>query len=335
MNNTDLILKDIPLDQIDSNDENENIFDVSNVEHLADIIKEEGFTTPIEVIEKSDGRYEIISGHRRYAAMKYLGADSIPCCISKGDEDSVLTYKKLLSSNIATRKLSPLEIAKAIKLYKELLKKEGYKGNVRNKVAEYFIISPSNVYRYECLLKLIPELQELCKNPTFQYSSLREAASLSVEDQKKLYEEILEFERIERGEDFDEAIDINEICFTRTRIEQLINNKIRRKDKVEKTDEVKIDKEEPEFMNVPVETDIVEEDDVVEIIQDEPEQIIDLDDNIENIPDNSDSYLRGFETCITTIKAYKNSSYSDSKKSKLKEKINELRAELDKLEKQL
>lgn len=324
-------LKSILLSEIDSNPQNSDIFSIKDIEHLASIIKEEGFTSPIEVFKKKDGRYEITAGHRRYEAMKLLKEKEIPCYVSK-ETDETLKNKRLLSSNIATRKLSPLEIAKAIQLYKELLRKEGFKGNTRNKVAEYFNISASNVYRYECLLNLIPELQEFCKNPSFQYSSLREAATLSKEEQKILYNEILQLEATEKGADFDE-IDINEIYFTRTRIEQLINHKIRKKEQ----EEHKKEKDETDFpMPEPIDPEDDSDDISSLIINDEDsDEVIDLDEELSKEEEDIETYLKGFNTCITTIKAYKSISYKVSEKERLKEKINELRKELDKLEQNL
>lgn len=345
-----LELKEIELSQIDPNPGNAQLFNMTNIEHLANIIKEEGFTTPIEVFLKDDGRYEITSGHRRYEAMKLLGRKVIPCCITEKYESDTKRDRKLLSSNIATRKLSPYEMATAIAFYESILKKEKYKGNTRIKVAEYFGISESNVYRYKCILNLIPELQEFCKKPQFPYSSLRAAANLTPEEQKDLYDELLrlEAERISKmsgKEEVIDEIDKDEIIFTRTRIEQIINNKIRRKER--QLEQKKEDEQKPviddsdSFMNEPVfEQDETEEDKAEKEFNLDDFIVKDSDDSepvvfFEAPKANKDAYLHGLDECLTTLNAYKKNTNSYNYKREIKDKLAEIKAIIRKLEESL
>ena len=332
-----MILDTISMDLIDPNPNNSDIFSLSNIEHLASIIKEEGFTTPIEVIKKENGRYEIISGHRRYEAMKSLGRTKIPCYIADDDEISTLKDRKLLSSNIATRKLTPLEIAKAIAFYRKILKEEKFKGDTRRKIGEFFGISDSKVYRYECILKLIPELQELCKNPNFPYSSLRLAATLTRKEQKELYEELLKLETDSNAE-IDEVsdaaeIDKGEIIYSRTRVERIINSKIRKNAKASSTGNMPepVSDEEDDTDMPPIE-------DLIILDNTEDTTIINVDDILSNDRSIEDTtYFYGLDSCIATIKAYRKSSakISDTNRSEAKSKLNELRKEIDRLEKRL
>lgn len=324
-------LKEIALDKIDANPENNELFTMDNIDHLARIIDEEGFTTPIEVFKKDDGRYEITSGHRRYEAMKLLGQTTIPCYVTDKYKSSTQKDRKLLSSNIAARRLSPLEMAKAITFYKAILKKEKYKGNVRKKVAEYFNISESNVYRYECLLNLIPELQEFCKKPLFPYSSLRQAATLTPEEQHELYEELKKRAAIENDKNLDE-IDKDEIVFSRTVIELIINNKIRKIEnehkRAEKSEEVAepIQEVEEQASNNDMSQYIIHEDET---------PVYSLDDVLNGNASETEldnTYLNGFDSCIATIKAYKKNSMTNKNKDVVRKKISELRKEIDKLE---
>lgn len=220
-------LVNIELNQIDENSVNSEIFSMDNIEHLAKIIKEEGFNTPITVYKKSDGRYEILSGHRRYKAMKYLDAKTIPACVLK-EPDDILKKKILISSNMASRRLSPYEIANQIKYYKSILKEAKVKGNIRKEIAEYFNISEANVYRYECLLNLIPEFQELTKKPNFPYSSLRSVASLSEEQQREVYNSVKILEanqkKIDNVDEDIKNVDVEDNVYTRVVIEQIVNN---------------------------------------------------------------------------------------------------------------
>ncbi|ADL36563.1 partitioning protein ParB2 (plasmid) [Butyrivibrio proteoclasticus B316] len=330
MKKDEIVVMNIPLDKIDGNPENDKLFSMRSVDHLAKIIDEEGYTTPIEVYKKKNGRYEITSGHRRYQAMKLLGQKEIPCYIHAGYKTEMEKDRKLLSSNIATRRLSPLEMANAISFYKQILKKENFKGNTRQKIAEYFNISESNVFRYEVLLKLIPELQEFCKKPQFPYSSLRQAASLTKEEQRQLYNELIRLEADTKNISEDE-VEKDEIVFSRTRIEQIINGKIRAKENAKKQEEL-IDDDFP--MPKPVEEDSNDLTDL--IIKDDSEEVISIETIIENnLAEESSVNLTGFDQCITTLNEYRKSAKSIADKKAVLDKIAELKKALEKLEKSL
>ncbi len=209
---------EIEMSKIVPNEDNDKVFSMKEIKLLADTIKDQGFYGGIEVFKiPGKDKYEISSGHRRYAAMKLLGADKIPCIVSEYPSD----YKrgiKMLASNIRTRKLSPLDMARAIEYYDNLLKKEGLRKDFKKQASEFFNMSPIQVYRHQCLLRLIPELQALANDPQFPYSAFREAATLSIKGQQRLYKEISYF--LTAQEDNDDK----EYRLTRARIEQLIGN---------------------------------------------------------------------------------------------------------------
>lgn len=213
-----IVAIDIPLDQIDKNPKNDKIFSMEEIDHLANKISIFGFFGAINVCKKSDGRYEIFSGHRRYEAMKSLGKTTIPCIVEE-TPDQANAYKKelkLLISNTENRKLSPMDMARAIEYYEEILDEQGIKENFKVQASDFFNISPAQLYRFQCLLKLIPELQALANDPQFPYSALREAAILSKEGQMALYKQLTFFLSNE-SEDKD-------LKLTRPRIEQLISS---------------------------------------------------------------------------------------------------------------
>ncbi len=333
-----LELVDIKLDQIDPNPENSQLFNMENIEHLANIIKEEGFTTPIEVYKKKDGRYEISSGHRRYEAMKYLGKKTIPCLVFSGFSSDSQKERKLLSSNIAFRRLSPLEFAKAIKCYKQILTKENYKGVKRAKVAEYFNITESNVHRYECLLNLIPELQEFCKRPSFPYSSLRKASTLTKQEQLTLYKELIRIEAETRGIAEDE-VDKDEIVFSRIRVEQIINNTIKAKENAAKREQersvVNTSPEEEFPMPAPVEEYADFLGDGIEIVADEDDEVVSYDDLAQRVTEHQSMNLLGLDQCVTTITEYSKSTKNEADKKAINAKITEIEKALEKLKKSL
>lgn len=212
-----LVAINIPLDQIDENPENEQIFNMDGIDVLAEGIKADGFLGAINVLKKDDGRYEISSGHRRYRAMKLLGNKTIPCIVSPYPDDDVERILRLISSNIRNRELTPLDWARTIDRYMKAIKQRGDKGIIRDQAAEYFKMAPTNIQRYLSLLKLIPELQALANDPDYAYSAFVTAATLDDKQQHELYDQIQEeLEMISRNKNSTKVL-------TRPRIEQMIN----------------------------------------------------------------------------------------------------------------
>lgn len=180
--------KEIPVELIDENPDNEQIFGYEDVDYLAESIKENGFGGAIEVYELANGRYEISSGHRRYLAAKALGYETISCII-KDDTDDITKAKTMILRNIHSRNMTALKLAKCINYYdKHVLLKEGnYSGKRRNELAKIFNLSPTSVQRYMSLLHLIPEFEKLADQKNFSYNNLTPLTSLSEDDQKEVY----------------------------------------------------------------------------------------------------------------------------------------------------
>ena len=76
-------VKNISIDLVDFNNDNDKIFSVDNLDSLVLAIQRNGFKGNIEVFIKKDGRYEIISGHRRFLANRIAGNKTIPCEIKE------------------------------------------------------------------------------------------------------------------------------------------------------------------------------------------------------------------------------------------------------------
>ena len=185
-----IVAINIPLDEIDENPDNSKIFNMEGIESLADGIKREGFIGAIYVFKKNDGRYEISSGHRRYRAMRLLGEKTIPCIVEAFPADNKERMLKLISSNIRNRDMKPMDWARCIQAYIDLLREErkGEKagGDTRQMAAEYFQMASSNIQRYTALLKLVPELQKYADNPEYSFTALSTAASLTEDEQYTL-----------------------------------------------------------------------------------------------------------------------------------------------------
>ena len=329
-----LELRSIPLDQIEYNPVNTKIFNMDDIEHLAKTIKEEGYNDPILVFKNQNGRYEILSGHRRYEAMKLLGEKTIPSNILPEIPSETKKDLILLSSNIANRKLAPLDMARAIEFYKGILDRDpSFKGNKKAAAAEYFGISQSNVQRYSVILKLIPELQEYCKKPNFPYSSLSKAAHLSKEEQKELLNTLIRLEADEKSIS-EEEVDKDEILFSRTRVEQIINNMVKAKENSQKR---KIKNTEDNFpMPAPIDDSPESKDDFEELIATDDSEsdapAIEFDSLIASDDEYVSINLAGFDQCKVMIESYRNMAKSTADKKAIKEKISELRLILKNLE---
>ncbi len=187
--NMDEKKRDIPIDQIDEYPLNEYLFGYENQDFADEVIGEDGFHGVIEVCAMEDGRYEILSGHRRFRACKANGYPTIPCVVNEYLSDDE-RLKRVIRGNLLNRVLTPLNYARCLSEYEKVLKKgpkEEQKG-IRDKMAKFFHISPAAVGRYLSLNNLIPEFQELCDKTNYPYTNLMPVSSKPEEFQRKVYD---------------------------------------------------------------------------------------------------------------------------------------------------
>ena len=136
-------------------------FHVNNDEslkELANSIKENGLYTPLTVRLKEDGRYELISGHRRKAAMELLGITETESYVKElADEEATI---EMVDSNMYREKILPSEKAFAYKMKYDAIKHQGKKTSGHD-VQKLDDKSDRNIRRYIRLTNLIPELLQL------------------------------------------------------------------------------------------------------------------------------------------------------------------------------
>jgi ParB family transcriptional regulator, chromosome partitioning protein len=126
-------------------------FDQNSINELAESIKIHGVIQPITVREKNKGKFEIISGERRFRAAKQTGLDKIPCFIR--DVDDQRSLEMALIENIQRENLNPIEIALS---YERMINECGLKQDeLGNRVGK----SRSTVTNYLRLLTLPTEIQ--------------------------------------------------------------------------------------------------------------------------------------------------------------------------------
>lgn len=207
------IVKNLPVAALEETQDNEYIFGIeeSSVKRLAEEIDESGFDGSIMVKDLHNGHYQVVSGHQRLRAMKELGKTSIPCIVEDIATEADL-YRKLLSSNILQRKMTPLAYARAIEAYdqKVLTREEvvrltanhpELKNERRRVIAHFFNISTGQVYRYQAISKMPAEIQEMCKEADFPYTALESAASFDDEQKQKLLDSINEYNKVKREDE--------------------------------------------------------------------------------------------------------------------------------------
>ena len=116
--NTEEGVKGIKISLIDpKKDQPRKYFDKEALEELASSILEHGLLQPILVREYGDGRYQIITGERRFRASKLAGLTEIPALVV--EKDDVTAAQLALIENIQREDLNPLEEAMAYKALAE------------------------------------------------------------------------------------------------------------------------------------------------------------------------------------------------------------------------
>ncbi len=180
--------RDIPLELIDMNPDNERIFGIEDIEYLAENIDEDGFAGAIEVYALDNGRYEISSGHRRFLAMKSLGKEKIPCIVSENVDD-VTKSKRLIKSNILNRKMTPLKWARTLEYYRTKVLTD-FPTDKNTELGRVFNMSKSTVKRLIALNKLCPALQPFADSENISYLNLYAVAQLSESEQMEVYEKL-------------------------------------------------------------------------------------------------------------------------------------------------
>lgn len=145
------------LNQIEPDEFNGEIYSIAGVEALADDIKLNGLLQFPLVRYMPGGKYMIISGHRRVAAIRLLAKEDpeqwkmIPVILDP-DKDDTSAHIKLISANAVNRELSQGEIMKqTLKMYSlltEQKKKENLPGRVRDMVAKKLNMSAGAVGEY-------------------------------------------------------------------------------------------------------------------------------------------------------------------------------------------
>lgn len=185
-------IRNIPLDLIDDfPDHPFHVRDDEDMTQLVESIKANGVLTPAVLIQKKDGRYEIVSGHRRKRACELTGLTTLRSEIKDLTRDEAIVY--MVESNFQRTTILPSEKAFAYKMRLEAIKRQGQRTDLtsatllqksgktsREIIAENSGESHEQVRKYIRLTNLIPELLQLVDEGRIK---MRPAVELSYLDE--------------------------------------------------------------------------------------------------------------------------------------------------------
>ena len=193
-------IHEIPLDEIDEFPEHPyKVKDDEDMMNLVESIRENGVLTPATVRKKEDGRYEMLSGHRRWRACQILGMDTLRCEIVELDRDAATIF--MCDSNLQRTTILPSEKAFAYKMRMEALNRQGKRSDLTlcpmgTKLDSGEVIaseqgdSRRQVFRYIRLTELIPQLLEMVDDNKIALRPAVEISYLPKNLQKELLENI-------------------------------------------------------------------------------------------------------------------------------------------------
>ena len=197
-------IRDIPLELIDDfPDHPFKVRDDEDMIQLVESVKERGVITPATVRQKEDGRYELISGHRRKRACELAGFEALRCEVVDLDRDAATVL--MVESNYQRSQILPSEKAFAYKMRLEAMKRQAgrpskensvpvaqnYEGKTsRELLGEQVGESQVQVRRYIRLTNLVPELLDLVDEGKIKMRPAVELSYLDEDSQRAVVDEI-------------------------------------------------------------------------------------------------------------------------------------------------
>ncbi len=198
---------DIPISEIDDfPDHPFKVRDDEDMDALIESIKERGVITPATVRKMPNGRYEMISGHRRKRACEKLGMETLRCeVVDLNKEEATIL---MVESNFQRSVILPSEKAFAYKMRLEAMKRQGERTDITSSpvagklkgtesaeiVGKEFGDSADQVHRYIRLTNLVPELLDYVDEGKIKMRPAVELSYLDEETQRDVVDRIDETE---------------------------------------------------------------------------------------------------------------------------------------------
>ena len=195
-------IREIPISEIDEfPDHPFKVLMDEDMEQLVESIKRNGVMTPATVRLKEDGRYELISGHRRKKACELAGLETLKCEVKELTRDEAIII--MVESNLQRSTILPSEKAFAYKMRLEAMKRQAGRPTKDNyspvgnnlefatssdELAEKVGESKNQIFRYIRLTELVPEILQMVDERQIAFRPAVEISYLSEEQQYTLLE---------------------------------------------------------------------------------------------------------------------------------------------------
>lgn len=195
-------IRDIPISQIDEFPGHPfKVLMNEDMEQLVDSVKRNGVMTPATVRLKEDGRYELISGHRRKKACELAGLETLKCEVKELTRDEAIII--MVESNLQRSVILPSEKAFAYKMRLEAMKRQAGrppkenvsplatnlpKGRSDTELAELVGESKDQIRRFIRLTELVPEILQMVDEQRIAFRPAVEISYLTEEQQYSLLE---------------------------------------------------------------------------------------------------------------------------------------------------
>lgn len=192
-------IRDIPLELIDDfPDHPFKVRDDEDMMQLVESVKERGVITPATVRQKEDGRYELVSGHRRKRACELAGFETLRSEIVDLNRDEATIL--MVESNFQRSEILPSEKAFAYKMRLEAMKRQGFRSDLTSdpvgqkfsveKIADNSNDSKTQIQRYIRLTNLVPELLDFVDEGRIKMRPAVELSYLDEDCQRDVVDEI-------------------------------------------------------------------------------------------------------------------------------------------------
>lgn len=172
-----------------------------DMDQLVESIKERGIITPVTLRHKPDGRYEIVSGHRRTKACELAGLATVKAEIKELSRDEAIIL--MVESNLQRTTILPSEKAFSYKMRLEAMNRQGQRTDLtsvplgqklgktsREVLADSSTDSNTQIQRYIRLTHLIPPLLDLVDSGKIAFRPAVELSYLTEEEQNSLLDSI-------------------------------------------------------------------------------------------------------------------------------------------------
>jgi len=195
-------IREIPISEIDEfPDHPFKVLMNEDMEQLVESVSRSGVMTPATVRQKEDGRYELISGHRRKKACELAGLETLKCEVKELTHDEAIIV--MVESNLQRSVILPSEKAFAYKMRLEAMKRQAgrppkenasplatnlSKGRSDEELGELVGESKDQIRRFIRLTELVPEILQMVDERQIAFRPAVEISYLSEEQQYTLLE---------------------------------------------------------------------------------------------------------------------------------------------------